>query len=82
MLKHPLILKFECVSQEGDSEERKREKQEKVNKMESLAKELDELLKQDGNVVFFVYFHFVVSHSLKYSLHLNTFLLHLQDWVL
>lgn len=46
--------KSDCASQasdkhkEGDSEERKREKQEKVNKMESLAKELDELLKQDG----------------------------------
>ncbi|XP_072247673.1 uncharacterized protein [Leuresthes tenuis] len=35
-------------SQEGDREERKREKQAKISQMGTLAKELEELFKQDG----------------------------------
>ncbi len=41
-----------CVSQAGDDEERKRERQARITKMESLTKELEGLLKQDGKTVF------------------------------
>lgn len=43
-----------CVSQAGDNEEKKREKQARMTKMESLMKELEGLLKHDGNKVFFI----------------------------
>lgn len=67
-----------CVSQSGDDEEREREKQARINKMESLMKELEGLLKQDGEVVFSndnpVLPVFFLVETLKYFICFTTFL--------
>lgn len=71
-------MNLSLVFQAGDEEERKREKQARISKMESLMKELEELLKQDGkpvfsrdNPVFPVVF--IVIQMVKYSQKLQCF---------
>lgn len=85
------LLNFEivvCVSQAADNEEKKREKQARMSQMESLMKELEGLLKQDGNKVFFSIYNsvlpssFIAIYMLKYCIYFTAILVILQDCLL
>lgn len=77
-----------CVSQAADNEEKKREKRARMSKMESLMKELEGLLKQDGKKVFFsidnsvLASFFIAIYMLKYCIYFTTILVILQDCLL
>ena len=75
------------MSQAGDNEEKKREKQARMTKMESLMKELEGLLKHDGNKVFFINSSvlpcfFTAIYMLKNCISFTAILVILQDFLL
>lgn len=71
-----------CVFQAGDDEDRRRDKQDRTSTMDSLIKELEALLKQDGMTWQLSTSCLLDCHpQLQYSMCFTAFLFHLQDWV-